>query len=89
MDQEDPGILEREREREIIYIYISVPVLTPPYFAEREYFVSVGIGRILFFSVVLLSSLDEGHSFVSHKCWMPLRLIYIFSLCLYLGSTYS
>ena len=83
-----------EREREIIYIYIYIYIyfctcINPPYFAEREYFVSVGIGRILFFSVVLLSSLDEGHSFVSHKCWMPLRLIYIFSLCLYLGSVYS
>ena len=70
-----------------MYIYISVPVLTPPpYFVEREYFVSVGIGSVLFFSVVSLSSLDEGHSFVSYKCWMPLRLIYIFSLCLYLGE---
>ena len=47
---------------------------------------SVGIGRILFFSVVSLSSLDEGHSIVSLKCWMPLRLTYIFNLCLYFGS---
>ena len=29
---------------------------------------SVGIGSVLFFSVVSLSSLDEGHSFVSCKC---------------------
>ena len=78
-----------EREREIIYIYISVPVLTPPYFAEREYFVSVGIGRILFFSVVSLSSLDEGHSIVSLKCWIPLRLAYKFSLCLCCGNAHS
>ena len=88
MDQEDPGILERERERDNIYIYFCT-CINPPYFAEREYFVSVGIGRILFFSVVLLSSLDEGHSIVSHKCWMPPRLTYIFSLCLYLESAYS
>ena len=38
---------------------------------------SVDIGSVLFFSVVSLSSLDEGHSFVSYKCWMPLRLVNI------------
>ena len=38
---------------------------------------SVGIGSVLFFSVVSLSSLDEGHSFVSCKCWMPLGLVNI------------
>ena len=75
MDREDPGIVERERE--IIYKYISVPVLTLLIFAEREYFVSIGIGSVLFFSVVSLSSLDEGHSFVSYKCWMTLRLVNI------------
>ena len=79
-----------EREREIIYICIYFcTCINPPYFAEREYFVSVGIGRILFFSVASLSSLDEGHSIVSLKCWMPLRLTYIFSLCLYCGSAHS
>ena len=72
MDREDPGIVERE-----IYIYISVPVLTLLIFAEKDYFVSIGIGSVLFFSVVSLSSLDEGHSFVSYKCWMPLRLVNI------------
>ena len=39
---------------------------------------SVGfIGSYLFLSVVSLSCLDEGRSFVSRKCWIPLGLVNI------------
>ena len=72
---------EREREREIIYIYIYIYIYIckciNPSYLQREYFVSVGIGSYLFFSVVSLSSLDEGRSFVSCKCWIPLGLVNI------------
>ena len=48
------------------------------------------IGNYLFFSVVSLSCLDEGRSFVSRNCWIPLGLVNItVSVCKFGRIAYS